>query len=260
MGYPLSSVERYRLGRLQENPYDLADPVDRAIWTALQIYVDALETGDLEERELGEREANVYASDAARATIAQREPARFEAYMTDLRDAERGWKPEMTAENRQLTARRILEALFAPTKQLTGRPMRWREGEYNVKADVWQEGEGYLGDLADERREAGEGEELDNMGEGEGGHWPSILTRMVYEPTYLLPERIAPLMALVIKNLGRLVSQSEAARRLGLTPRGVALRLQRGQVKHVVRVGQHVFLREVDVEAAQREREGASTS
>lgn len=259
MGYPLSSVERYRLGQLEENPYDLSDPLDRAIWTALQIYVDTLETGDLEERELGERESSVYASGAARSTITQREPARFEAYMIDLRDAERGRKPEMTAENRQLTALRILEALFAPAKQLTGRPMRWREGEYNVKAEVWEEGEGYLDGLADGHQGTGEYEGVQNVGEMEDSRWPAILTRVVHEPAYLLPERIAPLMALIIKNLGGLVSQSEAARRLGLTPRGVALRLQRGQMKHVVRVGQHVFLREADVEAAQRGRESAST-
>ena len=246
--YPLSSVERYRLGELEEFHYDLSDPLDRAIWSALQIYVDYLETVDLEERSVGEREPNVYASDVARATVSQREPARFEAYMTDLRDAERG-EVSMGEENRYLTALRILEAIFAPTKQLTGRPMRWRQGEYHIKREVWEEGDRYLEDLLDELREAGI-EEADG-----GGAWPPILTRVAHEPAYYLPERIAPLFALIIKSLGGLVSQSEAARRLGLTPRGVALRIQRGELKHVVRVGQNVFVREEDVEAVESESE-----
>ncbi len=213
------------------------------------MYVDVLETGDLEERAFGERETNVYASGDARATITQREPARLEAYMKALRDVERG-EQEMSDENRQITALRILEAFFAPAKQLTGRPMRWREGDYNVKTEVWEEGERYLEDLVDVLQT------VDEEGKSvEGDHkWPSILTRVVHEPTYLLPERIAPLMALILKSLGSLVSQSEAARRLSMTPRGVALRIQRGQMRHVVRVGPHVFLREEDIEAAQKER------
>jgi hypothetical protein len=38
-----STVEQYRSGEILEVPYDLSDPLERSIWTALQLYVDHLE-------------------------------------------------------------------------------------------------------------------------------------------------------------------------------------------------------------------------
>lgn len=48
--------------------------------------------------------------------------------------------------------------------------------------------------------------------------------------------------------VGGMVHQSEAARRLGITPRGVALRLQRGVLRHV-KVGERVLIPVEDVGA-----------
>lgn len=57
---------------------------------------------------------------------------------------------------------------------------------------------------------------------------------------------LAPLSALLRDALGPLVSQSEAARRLGLTPTAVALRIERKEMRRL-RVGRKVLIPAADV-------------
>jgi len=39
-----STVELYRSGEILEVPYDLSDPLQRSIWSALQLYMDHVGT------------------------------------------------------------------------------------------------------------------------------------------------------------------------------------------------------------------------
>ena len=249
----LSSVELYREGRLAEWKYDLADPLDLAMWTALQAYVDYLETIDLETNPpkpgaRRDKEDTVYGSHGTgRLTV--RAPRDLEDDMLELRDAERSKDGGMNDEERFGTALRILEGLSLPAQDPSGRTLDHGDEEYRVRRNFWEDGVRVLGELDEEMATHDE-----DSGLGGGGPWPRRLAPVASDPPLLFPERVAPLYGLLERSLGRLVSQSDAARRLGLTPRGMALRIEREGIQRV-RVGQYVFIPEEAVEAAEEQRE-----
>ena len=252
-GHLLSSVESYRRGTLTEWKYDLADPLDLAIWTALQAYVDYLETIELETNVPKpvarlDRKDTIYGSHGTgRFTL--RAPRQLEELMLELRDAERSKGEGMSDEERVKTARRILEGLSQPAQNLSGETLDYGDDEYRVRRNFWEDGARLLEELGEETANS------DKVSEpGNGGPWPRRLTQVANDPPLLFPERVAPLYGLLERSLGRLVSQSDAARRLGLTPRGMALRIEREGIQRV-RVGQYVFIPEEAVEAAEGRRE-----
>lgn len=224
-GRAYSSVETYRRLKPEdppyELPYDLADPLDRAIWYALQTYIDYLEMLDLEREPQARKEPNVYGRHGT-GELTARSPFILEKYIKDLRSWGKGEKV-LTVEGRHQAALHVLEALFAPARNLAGEAVVWGEGEYAVPRVLW---------------DAGREEQEEDV----GGPLPPFVAQ---EPPLLVPERAAPIFQLLEKALGGLVSQSEAARRLNLTPRGVSKRLQRGGLKHV-RVGGSVMVLEED--------------
>ena len=248
----LSSVELYREGRLEEWKYDLADPLDLAIWTALQAYVDYLETIDLETTppEPGARrgrEETVYGSrGSGRLTV--RPPRGLEDDMLELRDAERGDGQALNDEERFKTALRILEGLSLPAQHPSGRALGYGDEEYRVRRNFWEDGARVLDELDEETAAPGDDPEPG------GGPWPRRLAPVASDPPLLFPERVAPLYGLLERGLGKLVSQSDAARRLGLTPRGMALRIEREGIQRV-RVAQYVFIPESAVAAAEEQGE-----
>jgi len=249
----LSSVESYRRGTLTEWRYDLADPLDLAIWTALQAYVDYLETIDLETNApepgvLRAQKETIYGSYGT-GRLSARAPRDLEDDMLELRDAERGKGGGMTDGERFGTALRILEGLSLPAQNLSGETLGYGDGEYRVRRNFWEDGARVLGEL---EGETVDGDEAPRP--RDDGPWPPRLTRVANDPPLLFPERVAPLYGLLERSLGRLVSQSDAARRLGLTPRGMALRIEREGIQRV-RVGQYVFIPEEAVEAAEGRRE-----
>lgn len=248
----LSSVELYYSGQLTRGcwPYDLSDPLDRAIWTALHAYVgylaniDLEPAGDLEtnaEKGLEER-PYTYGPGNLRA-VTRRLPREIENLILELRDAERGKTP-LPKDRRFRKASRVLEGLSAPAQELSGRRVEWGAEEYSARRNFWEEGEKALKELEEgplDDRTAKSGDE---------GPWPKSLTRVALEHPLLFPERVAPLFGLLERSMGELISQSDAARRLGLTPRGVTLRIERGEMRRV-RVGQYVFVPAEDVEASE---------
>jgi excisionase family DNA binding protein len=230
----LSSLELYRRGELEEVPYDLSDPLDRAIWSALQCYVDYLELLDVERDPAARKERNVYGKLGTR-TVSARAPYLLEVHMNELRSWERG-RADMGRGELYETALRVLEALFAPAKSLSGVAIPWGQGEYGVPRLFWEAGEKEL-----------EGPE--NVGDDE----LTTLTGVAQEAPLRVPERLAPLFGLILRALGPMVSQAEAARRLNLTPRGVALRIERSEMRHI-RVGGSVLIPEEDVKVTKEER------
>lgn len=251
-GYLLSSVEHYRRGTLTEWRYELADPLDLAIWTALQAYVDYTETIDLEANlpepvaRLDKKET-IYGSHGTGRFIL-RVPLELEELMLELRDAERGKGKAMSKEERFETALRILEGLSLPAQNLSGETLDYGDEEFRVRRNFWENGARVLEEL--DEKTATHDEDF----EAGKGPWPRRLARVANDPPLLFPERVAPLYGLLERSLGRLVSQSDAARRLGLTPRGMALRIEREGIQRV-RVGQYVFIPEEAVEEAERHRE-----
>lgn len=230
----LCSVEIYRRGDLERPPYDMSDALDVAIWCALQEYVDYLERLDL-ERDLEERKVkNLYAYRDTRV-LNLRPPGFVESEMLELRAWNRGEK-DIDPDELHQVARRVLEAFFAPARSLSGKLVPWGRGEYHVDRVLWEAGEEHL-----EKSEDGADGSAGLLGVGQ---WDS--------PHHITP-RLAPLYALLIKSLGGLVSQAEAARRLNLTSRGVALRIERGEMEHI-RVGGSVFIPEKDVRVTREER------
>lgn len=235
-GHDLSSVELYRRGELEEIPYELSDPLDLSIWCTLASYVDYLELLDIERDSSEREEANIYGGmDLRKLDLCQ--PHLLEVYMLDLRSWELGEK-EMSPEGLYQTALYVMEALFTPARDLSGRLVHLGEGSYTISRLLWEVGEEALQ----------EGLRRDETEEGE-----RPLSSIAQEAPLLFSERLAPLFGLALKAMGKMVSQSEAARRLGLTPRGVALRIERGEMRHV-RVGSNVLIPEEDVKVPKEER------
>lgn len=90
-----SSIERYRAGEITAVPYDLDDPLDRAIWTALGLYID---------------HQNRRVSSNKEPWL--REPWEIEEYLRDLAAHARGQRV-MDYMAGHDTAQAVMEALFA---------------------------------------------------------------------------------------------------------------------------------------------------
>lgn len=231
----LCSVELHRRERLEYLNYDLSDPLDLAIWTAVQTYVAYLETADLEaaaDEPGGVRVGRSTIYDAGGVeSLTLRPPFELENFMLRLRDEGVGETEAMGDDERFSTALRVLECLSLPTRDSSGKLLGYGDGEYRVQRNFFDAGEKLLTDSPGEKA--------------------AVST----EPPVYFPERVAPLYALLVRRLGPLVSQSEAARRIGITPRGMALRIGRKGIRQV-RVGQYVFIREQDLDRVGLVREG----
>lgn len=224
----VSSIEKYRKGDLKDPEYDMGDPLDVAIFAALQAYVDLLERLDL-ARPRDKREANLYEyQDTSNLNL--RQPGFLEAELRRLKRWNRG-EEVLEPEDRIEPARLLLEAFFSPARNLTGKLVPWGYGEYHVDRPLWEAGE----EMLEGKREAEDGNGLLGLSQWDAAHHFRML--------------LAPLYAMLIRSLDGLITQAEVARRLDLTPRGVALRISRGEMRQV-RVGGTVLIPEADVRDA----------
>lgn len=211
-----SSIEEYRAGRIARLPYDLCDPIDHSICVALQLYVDYLERLASEDRN---RDTPAYEGGGNSPSM-ERSTAQLEKYMCSLRDDSAGTLT-LSSEQRYIRARDVLRCLFGPARAEDGSPLPMDSGQYEVPREVWTAG-------LQARANSEEAEPQDD--EEQNGSSPASLARDV---PCRFPQRMTPLIALVQQALGPLVSQSEAARRLGLTPRGITIRIARGKLRNV---------------------------
>jgi len=207
-----STVELYRSREIVQIPYDLSDPLDRAIWTVLQLYIDHIERlAILAAEEFDRPEVwnalQLYIehpdTEGYLRSLRFLQAWELEEYLKDLRDAMQGARPMDPAEL-YYTARRVAEALFAPENE----PIT-----YSIPRDFWEAERESLPDGALER-----------------GETPAQLA-----------QTLAPLAHMLRVSLGEHVSRSEAARRLSLTPSEVALRIERGQLR-AIRVDGNVLV------------------
>ena len=237
----VSRVELYRRGELEDFPYEMSVPLDVAIWSAMQAYVDLLERLDLaarEEKAARGEEMRVNSVYQYRDTsvLNLRSPGFLETELLNLREWNSG-KLVLEPKDRYETASHLLEAFFSPARNLSGRLVPWGYGEYHVDRTLWETGE----EILEGKRETGVG----------GG----LLKLPQWDAAHHFRTQLAPLYAMLIRSLGGLVSQAEVARRLGLSPRGIALRITRGEMRHI-RVGGSVLVPEEDVEMLGGERPG----
>jgi excisionase family DNA binding protein len=198
----LSSVERYRAGRLDKVPYDLTDPYDRAIWTALQLYVDHLERMALRrQHELGIYRVRsiIYNERIDTRSLRPKLPWELEQAMQYLKGAVREGSEEDVREVRD-AAQGIIEALF--TRDGAPPP--------SIPPGFWEAGK-----------------------VGKEEYAPDAPTT--------LDDILAPLSFLIRAGLGSIVSQSEMAQRLGISVTAVAHRIASGQL-YAIRVGRSVLI------------------
>ncbi|MDP9438451.1 MAG: hypothetical protein M3P49_06880 [Actinomycetota bacterium] len=186
-----STVELYRKGEIPAAPYDLTDPLDRAIWVAIGLYVDRLDRRVLAGEDPGFREA-----------------WEVEEYLKDLAAHVRGERV-MDYMAGHDTAQAVVEALFA-----TG----GLADPVEIPQDFWD-----AGDPEDQAAES----------------------------ALVLDRSLAVLSHMVRAALGELVSQSEAARRAGITKQSMAEKIARRGVP-VVRVGRSVLVPVSALEALSR--------
>ena len=137
----VSSVEMYRKGQLKSPPYDMADPLEVAIFGALQAYVDLLERLDI-ARQDDKREVNLYDYEDTRV-LNLRAPGFLEAELFKLKDWSDG-ELELVQEDRFAAATSLLEAFFSPAKNLAGKLVPWGYGDYQVDRPLWEAGEEIL--------------------------------------------------------------------------------------------------------------------
>ncbi len=210
-----SSIERYRRGELQVPPYDLRQPMDNAIWTILQFYVDFLERahlrglGDME----GESAANIYQDrvDVSRLRL----PAawQLEEHLNRLRALESD--PGASPVERMWEGQFVIEALFAAGG---GKPtvlppdfLAWVE---STPKPLLEDG-------------------------------PLSLD----QPLAMIAQLIA------FSGFGKLISQADAARRLGVTSTTIKMwsRIRATRLPEL-RIGRGVFVSESRVEELKAER------
>lgn len=212
----LSTVELYRRGLPLGRTYDLSDPPMRAIFRALQTYVDH-EENMVVEAGLGHG-TPVYPP--------WRSPAVFEDDAWRLAAWKRG-DSDLSARERWRLALGLLRAMFSPAEA-------GPDDDFVVLPDFFEAGKGYVpppGPLKSVARES---------------------------PSALFWEGLAPLSALLRDALGPLVSQSEAARKLGLTPTAVAFRIKRKEMRRLL-VGHKALIPAADVKGPPgRDRRGRS--
>lgn len=202
---------------------------------ALQLYVDYLERLNSATEDSSSPADNH--SDTSPSL--ERSAGRLEEYMCSLRDDCRG-KISLTTEQRYVRARDILRTLFGPAREIDGSPLPIDSGCYEVGRDFWRSG-------MEARKEMDEIESQNE--EHEQTSSPALISEDV--PSRF-PQSLAALIALTQQALGTLVSQSEAARRLGITPRGVTLRIARGVLRNV-EVDGRILIFEHDLPASKRE-------
>ena len=231
----ISSVELYRRGDMKaaDVGYDLRDPYDRAIWTALQLYLDFLERRALDVSRvepdadgLSRSGTGVVDAEFWRRTSAHdagerlrelrfRLPWELEMYLQDLRSVVRDGG-RMDAVELHDTVQGVLESLLGPVRIAFGMPAAADEepGAYNIPQEFWELGE----------------QEIPDVGE---------------ESTLFLSGVLHPLAVLVRQGYeiatGGSVSQSEAARRLGISAEAVRTRIERGTLR-AIKVGRSVFV------------------
>lgn len=183
--------------------YDVEDPYDRAILSAMQLYEDYAEMRALGDVRTGGGGA-VRGEDPRRIS-----PRELEGKLISLRDVVRDGET-MDPEELEGTVREVARALYA-----------WDgEAEFCLPRGVWE------GGAEDPVSHAPQHAPADLSGA------LALLGRMIrvsYETS-----------------VGGTVHQSEAARRLGLTPRGVNLRIRRGLLRHI-KVGGRVLIPARDV-------------
>lgn len=229
----VSSVELYRDGLLGSPQYDMTDPLDIAIFVAMQGYIDLLERLDVERRQKEEKkrkEANLY--EYKDITDLNLRPAGF---LEDAALRLKEWNSgglDLGPEDRFETARSLLEAFFSPARNLQGRLVPWGYGDHHVDRTLWEAGEEIL------------------SGERETGGGDGLLYLSQWDAAHHFRTLMAPFYALLIRALGDLITQAEAARRLNLTARAVAVRVNRGEMRHV-RIGGSVLIPEGDVGVAE---------
>lgn len=217
----LSSVELYRRGLPARHSYDLFDPMDRAIYRALQAYVAYEETTLLEDS----------LNSTGAVLPPWRSPAVFEDTARDLASWKRGLHRISSRDRLWRQGVFLLRAMFSPAAAGPG------DG-FTVVPGFFQAGKGYVPPLG----------ALGPIGQE--------------TPLETFWEGLAPLSALVQDALGPLLTQSEAARELGLTPAGVARRIDRKELRRL-RIGRQVLIPARDVRAPRsgpRKRGGSGVS
>lgn len=150
-----------------------------------------------------------------------RSPAVFEDDAWTLAAWKRG-ESHLPARERWRLASRLLRAMFSPAEARA-------DDDFAVRPEFFAVGKGYV---------------------PPPGPLGPVAREQPLEPFW---DGLAPLSALLRDALGPLVSQSEAARRLGLTPRAVTLKIERKEVRRL-RVGRGVFVPTADVNRARNPR------
>ena len=190
-----STVELYRSGEILEVPYDLSDPLQRSIWSALQLYMDHVERRAILAAEEFDRPEvwtalHLYVdhpdSETYLTPLGSRRAWELEEYLKDLKEAVYGASPMDPAELYD-AARSVLEILFASDDA----------GGYSVSRDFWEAG-------------------------GEGA--PEGTADRVEAPLQLA-QTLTPLAGMLRAALGEHVPLAEAARRLSLAPQAVESRI-----------------------------------
>ncbi len=206
----LSNVELYRRGSDRLVALDLEDAYDRAIFCAVQLYTDYLERLSLREGRREERERiNLYETEELTGYEPEvmGTPHWLEAHLKFLRS--------VAAQNPQDRVVPPEELFYAA--QTVAETLFAPEGSrsYRIPRDLWQAGEGAINGRPDT---------------------PANLT-----------STLAPIAYLLRFGFGELISQTEAARRLGLTQEGVRYRVREGLMRSV-RVGGGVLVPTADFE------------
>jgi hypothetical protein len=208
-------VELLRRRRPSKRSYDLSDPLDRAAFRCLQVYVSCEET-------LGLLAGAPRPEGAPQLVFpAWRSPASLEDQIRHLAAWHRA-ELSLPPPDRWRLAVGALRAMFAA-------PGAGPDDEFAVFPGFFDAGKDY---------------------DPPPGPLAPVATE---SPADLFWDGLAPVSALIREGLGPLVNQSEAARRLGLTPRGVALRIEAKDIRRV-RVGRRVLVPVADLRRDAKKR------
>ncbi len=206
----LSNVELYRRGSGRRVTLNLENRYDRAIFCAVQLYTDYLERLSLTQvrREDDRGETDLYAAEELTGYEPEVEgtPYWLEAHLKFLRSVE-----AQIPQDRVVEPEELFYAAQAVAETLFA-PEGSRS--YRIPRDLWQAGEAYANGSLDT---------------------PANLT-----------STLAPIAHLLQFGFGELISQTEAARRLGLTLEGVRYRVREGLMRSV-RVGGGVLVPVADL-------------
>jgi hypothetical protein len=217
---PERTVALYRSGRLDNHTYDLSDPLDCALFCALQRYVSRLEPVESEE----EPPAGGY------GRLALRLPAVLEEHLLLLRAWDRG-EAEPGGEVVYWLAHAVLEALFSPPRSEAG----WGRSEFTVPREFWESGEPRRG--------------ADYEPPQTGGRVAGPLSAVAY------PRLYAPLARLLRRAVGSVLDLRDAAWLLDRDPRELA-RMVREREVGGLRIGEDFVVSEREVERQLREGQG----